>query len=1404
MPIPEQRLYSTEKLNRWFAVSSVLMAASILWFVDVDYNRPWRGFQDRYYVGKAALAHLDWLDTERQERRQEVQDAEQRLDDATKMAAQESGAKREAMLAGLTDVDLAFRKADGEWSRKNQLLDVTQSRYEEKLAEHGQDHFITEDARKKLIDDEDEVDRLRTEKETWEDKKAELEAQLKTLDQPVRDARKRLLDLETIAADALAQDQSYRGVLSDEGLLGGLPLVKSLINAPLLDFTAPKNTPGRHQINQLVLPGVRQRLNYLESYTTDRCTTCHVAINDPEFSKGRLIRKLVRSLPGINEALQRMGLEPFDIPTAPSLSGSDRPLPAGQVSQHWDELPEEQRDAYFDEVLGLVNAYLKQSNRKEIDLSQPILAHPDLDLYVSVDSPHPMAKVGCTVCHEGNPQETDFVQAAHTPSTHEVRERWEEEYYIRLLGVPNITFETVEHYWDRPMRMPQYTEAGCAKCHTQISDIARFKGEHEGSRINLGRHLFTSVGCINCHAEDTIGEARRVGPDLRHVASKLQPEFVQSWAHAPQEFRPSTRMPHFFMQENNRSQSANSLDPKPLLRTETEVAAISKYLFSVSTSWEPTARPVGIEGDVERGRDLFKVAGCLACHANMAEFAEQWITADFVQQESIDAETARHRFLGMTPNERTRYAMEHFVNERDTFLDPDAMRFDPDAEYNTPVFTRFAPELSGIGSKVTADWLYSWLTDPTHYAPDTKMPDMRLTPEEAADITAYLLTLKHNNFVQREFELDSARMAMTDDLILQLLSAQRSERSSRAIMADDGGELTDMIVALIAPSLGKDAARDLIHPMDLTEKKLVYLGNKMIGHYGCYTCHEISGFEKTTPPGTNLSTWAEKPITQLDFAFYDHAFHHMREKKEETYGFIYPRDAHELNAFSPIDDEAREQITHTHAAFAKHKMLNPRIWDREKIKGPYDKLKMPNYYFTEHEAEALTTFLLSRIPPRVTADLAINYAGSTSGPIARGRNLTRELNCIACHQIEDNEPTIQQYFRRTVGGSLAFDSINAPPSLWGEGAKVQHNWLHAFFQNVETLRPWLRVRMPSFNLTGDEATTLTEYFAALSQDDSMKLAQPQDKIGEYIESERAAAEAGDTSAQSDAKPGSDWYEQESLENATAHLRRWSVERKLVRAAEVDPLRTSGDRLRTAHSRMLERVGFIQDLYDVEYPFVEPPTPLSSQEYFERGTRFFNDMGCLKCHVLGNMLPGPARNTDDFTQMYRLDGVRGEGEQAVAILNGKPYPIGSVIDSHTLISATNTYNETGDVDTQAIVEGPNAAGEPERIMLLAPSAPNLSLTYQRLRRSWVYAWMLEPQLIQPGTTMPQNFPDGVSPFEGDPAYPGGAPEHIDLLVDFLYHAGITSTRAPLTKIVLSDDEGDFEEGEDFDDEDFDDE
>src|SRR4029079_18810712 len=101
---------------------------------------------------------------------------------------------------------------------------------------------------------------------------------------------------------------------------------------------------------------------------------------------------------------------------------------------------------------------------------QPYTTHPKLDLYLGGNSPHPIDRVGCTVCHEGMGQSVSFRDAAHSPTNKEVeiteadgkkvkvkqQELWEKEYDWEQ-----------PHLWDYPMLPTPLTQASCAKCHKQ-------------------------------------------------------------------------------------------------------------------------------------------------------------------------------------------------------------------------------------------------------------------------------------------------------------------------------------------------------------------------------------------------------------------------------------------------------------------------------------------------------------------------------------------------------------------------------------------------------------------------------------------------------------------------------------------------------------------------------------------------------------------------------------------------------------------------------------------------------------------------------------------------------------------------------------------------------------------------
>ena len=213
------------------------------------------------------------------------------------------------------------------------------------------------------------------------------------------------------------------------------------------------------------------------------------------------------------------------------------------------------------------------------------------------------------------------------------------------------------------------------------------------------------------------------------------------------------------------------------------------------------------------------------------------------------------------------------------------------------------------------------------------------------------------------------------------------------------------------------------------------LGQRVINRYGCFSCHEIKGFETTQPIGTELS-------------------------EEGTQARVAPRL------------RVRRGLPHTSKlAWFRPKLHDPRVFDQGRVLQPLDKLRMPNFDFTDEEVERLLTAIMSfqrEIQP------AAGHAGQVGPPRLHRpgpRRSCSRRNCVGCHIIEGN------------GGDflkLVEDPTLGPPILTPEGARVQHDWLYAFLRAPITIRPWLDVRMPTFGFDDPNLNSVISYFGAVS------------------------------------------------------------------------------------------------------------------------------------------------------------------------------------------------------------------------------------------------------------------------------------------------------------------------------------
>lgn len=512
-----------------------------------------------------------------------------------------------------------------------------------------------------------------------------------------------------------------------------------------------------------------------------------------------------------------------------------------------------------------------------------------------------------------------------------------------------------DHYWEYPMLRKSRVEAGCLKCHQNVVRVP------QAANLNRGLALIERSGCFGCHKMRGFNDLEKVGPTLKHVLTKTTPDWLARWIHNPKEFRPSSRMPRLFGLSNN--QEAGDAE-----REAAEILGIVAYLEDKGHALRYP--PLPGRGDARRGEELVKNVGCMGCHA--------------IEKDEVGPEVLAAR-------------------DRREVEDPIAWE------------RRFGPDLSHVGTKLRPEWIYQWVRNPSAYDAKTKMPDLRLSQQEALDITAYLSTLRDPRV--QESPAPAPQPEARDRTLLGYLAQRMTPQDARA-----------QIDGLTA------------------REKDVLLGQRTIQRYGCFGCHLIPGFEKTPAIGVDLSEEGSKHPDLLYF------------------GYV--------------------KLEHTAQAWFYQKLREPRSFDAGKVALFYDRLRMPQFDFTDQQAAAVTMVLQGLTKEKVPLE-SVRRLSPRDEAVEAGRRLVRNYNCQGCHIVDGAGGAIRQAIARNLTArGMSEDEAQAtapafaPPILDGEGDKVQPDWLFSFLKEPTPIRPWLQVRMPSFGFDDEETNTLVHAFAA--------------------------------------------------------------------------------------------------------------------------------------------------------------------------------------------------------------------------------------------------------------------------------------------------------------------------------------
>ena len=612
-----------------------------------------------------------------------------------------------------------------------------------------------------------------------------------------------------------------------------------------------------------------------------------------------------------------------------------------------------------------------------VDL-EPSRKFPEPPAPKLVEGYHLIRQYGCYGCHEINgwagPDKRLGPDMRVQPGFHEVAEAVASDPGLAGLG------ETVAGWVEEVRSSPDGRQA-----RERLRDaIERDAAAGAEAKLSKRSHELASM----LKDPETPGTFPKVGPSLRHAASKLNFDWTYSWLRNPQEFRPSTKMPRFFglwthLEGKGLDESAKY---EPV-----EIRSMISYLTASSAAFDYVEPYAGITApaDAARGRKVVQLRGCLACH----------------QHDDFPEATSTH-----------------------------------------------GPNLSRIGAKLAGsakgrEWLYSWLREPARYHPKTIMPNVLLEPvtladgtvsDPAADAVEYLMqsgadwkpaaTLAFETLDgDRGFPMASAgglagaeRQAL-EELALMYLKERFSTVRAEAVLKDG-------LSAEMASIQGDERMlADLRTSRD--ETLLKYVGKKTLNKLACYSCHDIPGFEDAKPAGAALADWGRKDPSRIAFEQASHFVlgqlagghgHHASGHGADAHGasvkpevddpgssdlaYADTADGHHLDLESLDPDTGwfvQKLVGHEREGFLWQKLRAPRSYDYKKAENKTynERYRMPQFPFDDAQREAVMTFVLGLVaePP---APQYVHNPGPREQARLDGLVVAEQYNCGGCHALE--------------------------------------------------------------------------------------------------------------------------------------------------------------------------------------------------------------------------------------------------------------------------------------------------------------------------------------------------------------------------------------------------------------------
>ena len=599
-------------------------------------------------------------------------------------------------------------------------------------------------------------------------------------------------------------------------------------------------------------------------------------------------------------------------------------------------------------------------------------------------------------------------------------------------------------HWLWPLFARGNMEAGCQTCHA--SDMVLVSND-VGWTISDGKDLFRQRGCVGCHRYEGYDKEPE---DLLSIAQQIKL--------IDQEKKDNFKQANYLMKQADTAESneeANRLNDRAVAlkvtnsKLELRVVQLdrtTKSLLQDVKKVGPNLKDIRLKLNKNWIPVWLKKPSAFRATTKMPDFRFsdeqiQSISAYLWQSALVDP-LPTHK-LGSAGHGKelldTRGCLAcHSIGEGDQLQGG-----------------TFAANLTRVGEKDNYDYLVRWV----HNARERTRP---YCPYEKKDIGPEDY---QKNGLPYVFDLDHSKCPNDGhELQVQNMTVMPSLRLSEPDAED---------VATFLMMLKKQEPSSYADASFMDDPKLKDEGKRWIRHFGCAGCHEISGLEDEGRIGTELTTEGSKPIERLDFA--------LLTETAQRGGSEPITDPDDL---ARLPEGPAKLPWYDDKGFFEHKLAEPNIWDKGKIKPEEEKLRMPNLHLNKEQVRALTTFLMGS----QESALPITYQFKPLDyrrDIQEGWWVIRKYNCMGCHQLIPGQKTSLMTLARY---QEAQEQL--PPKLLTEGARVDPQWLLRFLTNPSLsdtdtnrngIRPYLQVRMPTFSFSENELGKLVRFFEALSR-----------------------------------------------------------------------------------------------------------------------------------------------------------------------------------------------------------------------------------------------------------------------------------------------------------------------------------